>query len=119
MQYDTAKRLLPAIGVLAIVAWRVLYLTKQSRSNPDADVSEVASNDEANVLSLWLSSQGEKNPQIRTVKDFAIAVARLGGFLGRKSDGMPGTKTTWQGLKNLEILMLGHRIATQQNAIQD
>lgn len=113
LQYDSANRLLPAIGVLVVVAWRVLNLTKQSRIAPDTDASEVASSDEIEVLSVWLGSQGEKHPQIRTVRDFAIAVARLGGFLGRKSDGMPGTKTTWQGLRNLEILMLGHKIATQ------
>lgn len=113
LQYDTVERLVPVIGMLSVVAWRVLSLTKQSRTDPEMDVVKVADRDEVNVLSLWLRSQGEKLYEIHTVKDFAIAVARLGGFMGRKSDGMPGTKTTWQGLRNLEILVLGHKLATQ------
>jgi hypothetical protein len=31
-------------------------------------------------------------------------VATLGGFLGRKSDGEPGTKTLWLGLQHLDDL---------------
>lgn len=113
MQFDTIDRLLPALAILAAVAWRVLRLTKQSRSAPDADVLEVASIEEVRVLNCWLENQGEQKP-IDTVKAFTIAVARLGGFMGRKSDGMPGTKTIWQGLRNLEYLLLGHKLATQQ-----
>lgn len=30
-------------------------------------------------------------------------VARLGGFLGRKSDGEPGVKTIWLGMKEVYI----------------
>lgn len=113
MQFDTVERIKPALAILAVVAWRVLRLTKQSRSAPDANVSEVASAEEVNLMNRWLKSKGEKRP-LETVKAFTIAVARLGGFLGRKSDGMPGTKTIWQGLRNLEMLLLGHRLATQQ-----
>jgi hypothetical protein len=113
MQYDTAERIKPALAILSVVAWRVLMLTKQSRSSPDADVYKVASKEEVNVMNLWLQSQGDRKP-IATVRAFTIAVARLGGFLGRKSDGMPGTKTIWQGIRNLEFLLLGHKLATQQ-----
>ena len=120
LQYDTTERLLPVIGVLAVVAWRVLALTKQSRVHPDMDVEEVADRADVELLTLWLRFQGEKSAVIRTVKDFTIAVARLGGFLGRKSDGMPGTKTIWQGLRNLQVLVLGHRLLTQpEKVIQD
>jgi hypothetical protein len=30
-------------------------------------------------------------------------IARLGGFLGRKSDGEPGVKTIWLGLKEVHV----------------
>ena len=65
------------------------------------------------MLSRWLRAQGDKSFEIRTAKEFNIAVARLGGFLARKSDGMPGTKTTWQGLRSLEVLVLGYKLAAQ------
>nr|WP_083995924.1 IS4 family transposase [Acidiferrobacter thiooxydans] len=31
-------------------------------------------------------------------------VARLGGFMGRKSDGEPGTETMWRGLQRLDAM---------------
>lgn len=113
LQFDTTERLIPALGILAVVAWRVLTLSKQARSAPDADVSEVASAEEVEVLARWVRSQKDSG-QLSTVRAFTVAVARLGGFMGRKSDGLPGTKTIWQGLRNLEMLLLGHRLATQQ-----
>lgn len=113
MQFENVARLKPAVGILAIVAWRVLHLTKRARSEPELDVGQIASAEEVEVLSRWLRSRREKRYEIRTVKEFNIAVARLGGFLGRKSDGMPGTKTTWQGLRSLEILVLGYKLAAQ------
>lgn len=113
MQFDTVDRIKPAVGILAVVAWRVLYLTKYARSEPSPDVSVVASTDELEVMRRWLRLQGGKSTEIHTARDFYIAVARLGGFQGRKSDGMPGTKTTWQGLRNLEVLVLGYKLAAQ------
>ena len=37
-------------------------------------------------------------------------VGRIGGHLGRKSDGMPGTQTLWRGLQRLDT-------ATEMNII--
>lgn len=113
LQLDSAERLIPAIGIMAVVAWRVLYLTKRARQNPEMNPLEVASAEEVSVMSLWLRSEGDKQWHISTASQFNIAVARLGGFLGRKSDGMPGIKTTWQGLRQLEALVLGYKLATQ------
>jgi hypothetical protein len=113
MQFDTLDRLKPAIGILAILAWRVLHLTKYARCEDEPEVGTVADAEEVEVMRRWLKSQGDRTYEIRTAREFAIAAARLGGFLGRKSDGMPGTKTTWQGLRNLEVLVLGYRLAAQ------
>ncbi|MCR4319893.1 MAG: hypothetical protein NUV74_06105, partial [Candidatus Brocadiaceae bacterium] len=33
--------------------------------------------------------------------DFTIMVASLGGYLNRKCDGPPGTKTMWVGLQRM------------------
>ena len=32
-------------------------------------------------------------------------IAELGGFSGRKSDGAPGARTTWRGLRRLRDLV--------------
>jgi hypothetical protein len=39
-------------------------------------------------------------------------VASLGGFLGRKCDGEPGTKSLWLGLQRLDDLTAMWKIVT-------
>jgi hypothetical protein len=44
-------------------------------------------------------------------------VAALGGFLGRKGDGEPGTQTLWRGIQRLDDLAAMWTIFTNlQNA---
>jgi hypothetical protein len=42
--------------------------------------------------------------------DFVLFVALLGGFMGRKCDGNPGTKVIWQGLRKLEDMVEYHNV---------
>ena len=46
-------------------------------------------------------------------------VAKLGGFLARKSDGEPGVQTIWRGLRRLDDLaamwLLFHSFASPSN----
>jgi hypothetical protein len=35
-------------------------------------------------------------------------IASLGGFLGRKGDGEPGTTTMWRGLQRLTDITTGY-----------
>ena len=39
-------------------------------------------------------------------------VASLGGFLGRKGDGEPGTKTLWIGLQYLVAMTAMYKVMT-------
>ncbi len=41
-------------------------------------------------------------------------VAGMGGYLGRKSDGPPGTQTMWRGLQRLETAAEMYGILTGQ-----
>ncbi|MEG4342862.1 IS4 family transposase, partial [Microcoleus sp. A003_D6] len=37
----------------------------------------------------------------------------LGGFLGRKHDGVPGVKTLWRGLRRLNDITMGWLLFNQ------
>ncbi|MCL4462103.1 MAG: hypothetical protein M1297_10435, partial [Nitrospirae bacterium] len=39
-----------------------------------------------------------------TLREATRMVAGLGGFLGRKGDGEPGTETLWRGIQRLDDL---------------
>jgi len=111
LQFETLERLKPAIAVLSVVAWRVVYLCKRVRETPDVPASTVCTETERLVMSKWLKSRKERFSAIDTAADFVRAVAILGGFMGRKCDGNPGTKTLWQGLRRLEDLVRGYELA--------
>ncbi|MEO6594724.1 MAG: IS4 family transposase [Planctomycetota bacterium] len=44
------------------------------------------------------------------MRDAIRMVAALGGFLGRKSDGEPGTETVWRGLERLMDFTIAFRM---------
>lgn len=111
MQFGNADRLAPAVALNAIVAWRVLHLSKYARLNPDLPALAVCSPIELNVINGWLRKKEKNKPEVVTVRDFVRAVAMLGGFLGRKSDGEPGAKTLRQGLQRLHDLVAGYTLA--------
>lgn len=111
LQFETLDRLKPAIAVLSVVACRVLHLARVVREEPDVPASAVCAETERMVMEKWMKMKGEKSPTLRTAGEFVRAVAILGGFMGRKCDGAPGAKTLWQGLRRLEDLIEGYKLA--------
>jgi len=58
------------------------------------------------VIKQWLGS-----PKVKlTVRDFVFAVAKLGGFLGRRRDGEPGVRALWRGYQRLQDMVAGFRL---------
>jgi hypothetical protein len=95
--YQSGERLAPVIGLLSVLAVRLLYLKTIARDQPDQVAARVVPKDWLQMLPLLL-----KRPRpIKTVRDFIRSLASLGGFLGRKSDGEPGWQTLWRGLETL------------------
>jgi hypothetical protein len=100
LRFQTAEALLPMLGVLAIVAVRVLQLRWWGRAGGEAPAASASTAEEREAL----KSMGHR---IRTARDFVRAVAGLGGFLGRKGDGEPGWQTLWRGYRRLQDIVLG------------
>jgi hypothetical protein len=53
------------------------------------------------VLSVWRF----KEVRPLTVREYILAVARLGGHLNRKCDGLPGWRTIWRGVAKLRAMV--------------
>ena len=103
-QYETAKRLEAITGVLCVVAVRLLQLKAIARDEPRRPAKQV-------VPMRWirmLESLRKRPPKAPwTVRDFYRELAKLGGFLGRKSDGEPGWMTLWHGFEKLHLCLRG------------
>jgi len=52
---------------------------------------------------------------VNSVEDECLAVGRLGGHMGRKSDGAPGLLALWRGMKRLLELVEGVKLARELN----
>src|SRR5262245_7935826 len=99
-QLETSAGLQALLGFLAIVAVRLLCLRTVSRQQPDTPARHVAAPALIETVQRYL----QLPPGEMTARDFWRAVARLGGFLGRKSDGDPGWQTLWRGWLKLQDL---------------
>ena len=97
-QLERGFRLESLIAVLAVVAVRLLNTKLLARSHPE---SFEAAASFGPVLLAILEKKLGKPKGGWTNANVIIATARLGGFIGRKGDGLPGWQTIWRGWQRL------------------
>jgi hypothetical protein len=107
-QLRTAAALEGLIGILALVAVRLLALKQEARFEPHKPLPREALGPEA--LQVLEAKQG-RPPEGWTYRSTLVAIARLGGFQGRKRDGDPGWRTLWRGWQHLSVLVEGYLLA--------
>lgn len=100
-QLESAAGLEALLGFLAIIAVRLLHLKEASRTQPDALARHFVAPELMTTLQSYLKLPPTDD---LTLREFWRAVARLGGFLGRKHDGDPGWQTLWRGWLKLQDL---------------
>lgn len=100
-QLKTAGRLEALVGLTSVVAVRLLQLKSLARTSPHVPAQSV-------VPRIWLKMLKLARKNLNRVHDLTVGqfyreVAKLGGFLGRKSDGQPGWITIWRGWEKLNM----------------
>lgn len=106
LQLETAHRLFAAIALMAVVAVRLLALKEGARIQPLAPAAQSG----LSLLEIQVLAQVLQR-ELSTVEEVALAIGRLGGHMNRKSDGLPGWLTLWRGMKKLQTLVEGVRLA--------
>lgn len=90
----------------------------QNRTAPETPPETVLTAAEIDVLDRMAggaapgaepSSAGTPAPP-RTISRYLRAIARLGGYLGRKNDPPPGNMVIWRGLTRLADILLGFEL---------
>jgi hypothetical protein len=104
-----ADRLEAMVGLMSVVAVRLLQLKTIARSDPDRPARNV-------VPLAWLAMLKAARKNLHRVHDlttyqFYRELAKLGGFLGRRRDGEPGWITIWRGWEKLNTLLRGAQLA--------
>jgi hypothetical protein len=110
-QLERGNRLEALIAVLAVVAVRLLSTKLLARSRPET--FEAAASFGPEMLALLEKKIGPPKGGW-TNRNVLIATARLGGFLARKQDGLPGWQTIWRGWQRLMWMCEGLETLQQQ-----
>lgn len=112
LELERAERLQNAIAVYSAVAIRIVNLRDLGKRKPDTCCTQLLSDIEWRVLVVHFERRtpdpDETPPIIREAMRY---IGRLGGHLGRKSDGLPGVRTLWRGWRALALLVAGYRAA--------
>jgi Domain of unknown function (DUF4338)/Transposase DNA-binding/Transposase Tn5 dimerisation domain len=112
-QLGSAERIEACLAIDLVVAWRIMHLSKLGREHPDVPCTVYFNELEWKALLTYVNRSAILPAQPPTLRQATRMVASLGGFLGRKCDGEPGTQTLWLGLQRLDDLTAMYRIVIE------
>jgi hypothetical protein len=111
-QLGHADRIEACLAIDLVVAWRIYYLNKLGREVPQAPCTVYFEEAEWKALMVFTTNNPVAPVKPPSLREAIRRVASLGGFLGRKSDGEPGTQTLWIGLQRLDDIVTMWRVMT-------
>jgi hypothetical protein len=100
-QLESFERLARMLTVYAVIAWRILYATMLARVVPDMSCTAILNEDEWQALYCRIHHSPTPPATAPPLRQAMRWIAKLGGFIGRASDGEPGTQTLWKGFHEL------------------
>jgi len=113
LQFHTEQALQPMVALLSVVAVLLLNLRLACR-HPEADTrraTELVDPIYEETLRKWRHKQPHSE---LTIKEYFMALARLGGHMNRKSDGHPGWLVLWRGWTKLHWMVDGVETTRQR-----
>jgi hypothetical protein len=107
LQLQSQAGLQPLIALLSVLAVALVNAREAARDEARAGrpATEYFEPLAVRVLSVW--RYGETRPL--TVREYILALGRLGGHLNRKCDGLPGWLTLWRGAMQLNAMVAYER----------
>jgi hypothetical protein len=95
------------LAIDLVVAWRIEHVKKLARTQPQAPCT-IAFDEREWQAVFALQRPNQPLPSTPpSVREITRLTAELGGFLGRKSDGEPGSITLARGLQRLHDIVIG------------
>lgn len=113
-QLGNADRIESCLAIDMVIAWRIYHLTKLGREIPDVPCTVFFEEAEWKALLAYKTKNPIPPKKTPTLRDAMRMVASLGGFLGRKCDGNPGTKSLWLGLQRLDDITVMWKITMSE-----
>lgn len=112
---STGEKLERLIAIKSIIAFKILYLSKAALSQPEEPCTTILTAQEWKALYMREHQTLLLPEEPPTILQAIVWLGKLGGFLNRKNDKLPGTTTLWRGYENLMQSMKILAILTPQN----
>ena len=109
-QLGTAERLEACLALDLVVGWRIFHLAKLGRETPQVPCTVYFEEAQWKALLAFIHKDPVPPAQPPSLNQAMRLVASLGGFLGRKGDGNPGTQTLWLGLQRLDDITEAYKV---------
>lgn len=111
---QTAERLVKFLALVTVVSWRIFFLTMSARVEPDAPPDTVLTAAEIKALDCIDAARSKPRLGRRTLPDYLLQIALLGGYLARSRDPPPGNMVVWRGLTRLHDIAVGITIGAER-----
>lgn len=112
-QLGHADRIEACLAIDLVVAWRIFHLAKLGRETPEVPCTVYFEQIEWQALVGFIRKDPIPPAKPPSLREAIRLVASLGGFLGRKGDGEPGTQTLWLGLQRLDDIAEAWKVFSQ------
>lgn len=109
----TAPRLVNLIATCCVVAWRIFWMTMMQRAQPDAAPTLALTQLELELFDRLVPAKASPR-QPRTLSEYIVKIARLGGYLTRARDPAPGNIVMWRGLARLADIAIGYSMREEK-----
>ena len=109
----TAQRLTNLIALFCILSGRIFWLTMIHCAAPGAPATLAFMPREVKLLDKLAPAVKHQDTNRPTLSDCLTQLARLGGYLGRASDPLPGNTVIWRGMARLTDIEMGFMLATE------
>lgn len=113
LQLDSGEKIKKALSIYSIIACRLLNITYKARKEPESSCEQIFEKKEWKMLYVLVHKNNKVPEEPPKLKDAVLWMGRLGGFLARKSDGLPGVKNIWRGYRKFYEIIDGVNLLNQ------
>ena len=110
LKYQKLGRYLVAFSMLSVVAWRVEHLKTAARATPDSPCSKYYEPHEWQAIVAFSTREAADPLHPPSMQEFVNLVAQLGGYINKRSQGPPGSRTLWRGMSQFETIVQAYQI---------
>ncbi len=109
-QLQSKEKLMKLLGMFSIITYQLLQLRYQAKSSDNVGGEIILNPIQIEILKDKFPKEGCN----LTSNNVLLLIARLGGFIGRKSDKSPGWLTLMRGMYDLLLMEQGFVLAMEK-----